>query len=182
MDDIRREHIKEKGYKNEETWECEWWENFVTDDKTQNLVRTQFHYKRVHSRDSFLAKKDRSFFGYVQADLDAPEELKSKLSNFPSIFKIIGVGRNDTGDHMKNYAIESEMLKHPQRMVISSFKLENGTVITPLFNFYLEIGLQCTKIDHSLRYTPRKSFNNFVQSVVDARRERDENGVVSELP
>ena len=31
---------------------------------------------------------------------------------------------------MKNYAIEDEMLKHPQRMLISSFKLENGTVIT----------------------------------------------------
>ena len=38
------------------------------------------------------------------------------------------------------------MLKHPQRMLISSFKLENGTVITPLFNFYMELGLQCTKI------------------------------------
>ena len=83
---------------------------------------------------------------------------------------------------MKNYAIESEMLKHPQRMVISSFKVENGTVITPLFNFCLEVGLQCTKIYRSVRYTPRKCFNNFVQSVVDARIERDENGVVSELP
>ena len=36
---------------------------------------------------------------------------------------------------MKKYAIETEMLKYPQRMLISSFKLENGTVITPLFNF-----------------------------------------------
>ena len=57
MDDMRREHIKEKGYKVEETWECEWWENFVTDDKTQNPVSTQFHYKRLLSTDSFLAKK-----------------------------------------------------------------------------------------------------------------------------
>ena len=47
---------------------------------------------------------------------------------------------------MKNFAIENEILKHPQRMLISSFKLENGTVITPLFNFYMELGLQCTKI------------------------------------
>ena len=27
---------------------------------------------------------------------------------------------------MKNYAIKKEKLKHPQRMLISSFKLENG--------------------------------------------------------
>ena len=83
---------------------------------------------------------------------------------------------------MKNYAIENEMLKHPQRMLISSFKLENGTVITPLFNFYVELGLQCTKIYRFIQYSPRKCFNNF-QSVVDARRDGDENplsGVVAE--
>ena len=27
MDDMRREYRKEKGYKAEEMWECEWWEN-----------------------------------------------------------------------------------------------------------------------------------------------------------
>ena len=75
------------------------------------------------------------------------------------------------------------MLKHPQRTLISSFKLENGTVITPLFNFYMELGLQCTKIKGFVQYTPQKCFNNFIYSVVDARREGDENplpGVLAE--
>ena len=75
------------------------------------------------------------------------------------------------------------MLKQPQRMLISSFKLENGTVITRLFNFYLELGLQCTKNYRFVYYSSRKCFNIFVQSVVDARREGDENplsGVVAE--
>ena len=94
---------------------------------------------------------------------------------FLSIFKNTEVGRNDIGDFMKNYAIENEMLKHPQRMLISSFKLKNGTVITPLFNFYMELGLQCTKTYRFDQYTPRKGFNNFNQSVVNARREGDEN-------
>ena len=71
---------------------------------------------------------------------------------------------------MKNYAIENEMLKHPERMLISSFKLENGIVITPPFNFYMELGLQCTKIYRFIQFSPRKCFNIFVQSVVDARR------------
>ena len=55
-------------------------------------------------------------------------------------------------------------------MLISSFKLENGSIITPLFNFFVQ-------------YFPRKRFNKFVQSVADARREADENllyGVVAE--
>ena len=84
---------------------------------------------------------------------------------------------------MKNYSIENETLKHPQRMLISSFKLENGTVITPPFNFSLELGLQCTTIYSFVQYNPQKRFNSFFQSVVDERREGDENplsGVVAE--
>ena len=84
---------------------------------------------------------------------------------------------------MKNYALENQILKHPQIMLISSFKLENGTVITPLFNVYLELGVQCTKIYRFVQNSPRKCFNNFVQLVVEARRERDESplsGVVAE--
>ena len=47
----------------------------------------------------------------------------------------------------------------------------------------MELGLQCTKIYSFVQYTPRKCFNNFVKSVVDARRQGDENplsGVVAE--
>ena len=184
MDDMRREYIKEKGYKVEEMWECDWWESFKTNDKIKNHVRTHFSYKRPLSTDSLLAIIKGGFlFGYVQCDLVVPDELKSKFTNFPPIFKNTEFGRNDIGDYMKNYAIENERLKHPQRMLISSFKLENGSVITPLFNFYLDLGLQCTKIYRFVHYTPRKCFNNFVQAVVDARREGDENalsGVVAE--
>ena len=146
MGDKRREYIKEKGYKVEEMWECDWWESFKTDYKMKNHVRTHFYYKRPLSTDSLLAKtKDGSLFGYVQCDLVVQDEPKSKFANFPPIFKNTEVGRDDIGDYMKNYAIENEILKHPQRILISSFKLENGTVITPLFNFYMELGLQCTK-------------------------------------
>ena len=63
----------------------------------------------------------------------------------------------------------------PQRMLISSYKLNNGIVITPLLKFYLKLGLRCTKIYRFVEYTPQKCFNDFVQSVVDARRKGDEN-------
>ena len=160
----------------EEIRECDWWESFKTNDKIKNHIRTHFPYKKTLSTDSFLAKiKKGSLFGYVQCNLVVPDELKSKFANFPPIFKNTEVGRNDIGDYKKNYATENEMLKHTQRMLIYSFKLENGTVKTPLFNFYLELGLQCTKIYRFVQYTPRKCFNKFVQSVVNAGKEGDEN-------
>ena len=89
-------------------------------------VRTHFPFKKPLSRDSVIAKiKDGSFLGYVQCDSVVSDELKSNFPNFPPIFKNTKKHRrNDIGDYMKNYAIENEMLKRPQRMLISSFKLE----------------------------------------------------------
>ena len=46
---------------------------------------------------------------------------------------------------------------------------------TPILNLYQSRGLQGTKIYQFVEYKLEKSFNNFVQSVVDARREGDKN-------
>ena len=70
---------------------------------------------------------------------------------------------------------KNALLLKPQRILISSYKLNNGIVITPLLKFHLKQGLRCFKIQRFIEYTPQKCFNGFVQSVVDARREGDEN-------
>ena len=66
-------------------------------------------------------------------------------------------------------------MPQPRRMLISSFILTTGTIITPLPLFYLQLGLVCKKIHRFVQYTPRKYFNNFVQSAVDARPQGDKN-------
>ena len=114
---------------------------------------------------------------------NSSRRVKPTFSNFPPKFKNIDVCQSDFGKDMKNYADENDLLKNPQRMLISSFKLEKSTIITPLLNFYLSLGIQCTEIYRFVEYRPRKCFNNSVQSFVDARREGDENpnsGVIAE--
>ena len=76
---------------------------------------------------------------------------------------------------MKNYAKEQRLLSQTRKMLISSITIQNGTLNTPLLLFYLKLGLVCTKIHRSVEYTPKKCFNSFVQSSVDARRKGDEN-------
>ena len=58
---------------------------------------------------------------------------------------------------------------------MSSYFIENGTIITPLLLFYLDLGLVCKKCNRFVEYTPIKCFNKVVQFAVDARREGDEN-------
>ena len=104
-----------------------------------------------------------------------PEHLRDYFSNFPPIFKNTVVNRDDFGNLMKQYAEEENILVQPRIMLISSFTLANRTIITPLLLFDLNIGLVCKKIHWFLQYSPRKCFNNFLQSAVDARRQGDEN-------
>ena len=52
--------------------------------------------------------------------------------------------------------------------------LENGTIITPLLLFYLDLGLVCKKIYRLMQYFLMKCSNNIVQCAVSARREGEE--------
>ena len=65
-------------------------------------------------------------------------------------------------------------MSQPGKMLISSFTLQNGFLITPLLLFYLQLRLVVTKIYRFVEYTPKKCFNSFVQSAVDARRKGEE--------
>ena len=85
------------------------------------------------------------------------------------------VSKNDIGDLMKTYAEEEGIMSQPRKMLISSFKSQNRTLITPLLFFYLQLGLIVTKTRRFAEYTPRKCFNSFVQAAVDARTKGNEN-------
>ena len=76
---------------------------------------------------------------------------------------------------MKTYAEKEGIMSQPRKMLISSFILQNGTLITPLLLFYLQLDLVCTKIYRFVEYTAKKCFNSIVQSAMDARRQGDEN-------
>ena len=53
---MRREYNCEKGYKIEEMWECEWWQNLKTNEKINNHIRFNFFYEIPLSTDSLLEK------------------------------------------------------------------------------------------------------------------------------
>ena len=89
-------------------------------------------------------------FGYAQCDIEVTENLRANFANFPPIFKNTLVSKSDIEDLMKSYAEEERFLSQLRNMLISSFTLQNGTLITPLLLFHLRLGLLCTKIPRFL--------------------------------
>ena len=173
---MRKEYIQQKGYKIIEMWECAWWIPYKTDAPVKSYLRINFPYKRPLSGEQLLQGiTDGRLFGYVQCDFELPEDLQDYFSNFRPVFKNPVLGRNDIGDLIKKNAEKEWIMPQPRRMLMSSFILKIGIIITPLLLFYSKLGLVCKKIHRFVQYTPRKCFNNFVQSAVDARRQADEN-------
>ena len=176
LDALRRHYIQEKGFKVIAMWECEWWRLYKTTNTVKQHIREHFPYRRSFAAEQLLEEiKEGKLFGYLQCDIEVPETLRSKFVNFPLKFKNTLVSESDFGDLMKNYAEEERLMSQSRKMLISSFTLQNGTLISPLLLFYLQLGLVCTKKHCFVEYTPKKRFNNFAQSAVDARRQSDKN-------
>ena len=136
-----------------------------------------FLYSRSLKQHQLLENiKSGKLFGYVQCDVEVSDKLKPPhFSDFPPLFRNTLVDRKDIGKLMKQFAEEEGLMSPPQKMLTSSFKLGNGTLITPLLMFYPKLGLFVTKKHRFVEYTPKKCFNSFVQSAVDARIQSDEN-------
>ena len=133
LDALRRHYIQEKGFKVIEMWECEWWRLYKTTNTVKQHIREHFPYMRSLAAEQLLEEiKKGKLFGYVQCDIEVPEILRSNFSNFPPIFKNTLVSKNDIDDLMKTYAEEEGLMSQPRKIMISSFTLQNGTLITPL--------------------------------------------------
>ena len=138
IDELRRGYIQEKGFTVIEMWDCEWWRLYKTSTNVKLHIRENFPYRRSLTEKQLLEGiKKRKLFGYIQCAIEVPENLRANFANFPSKFKNTLASKNDIGDFMKTYAEEKEKMSQPRKMLIPSFTLQNGSLITPLLLFYL---------------------------------------------
>ena len=87
-DELSRVYLQNKGYKVVKIWECSWWETLKGDESVKIHVRNNFPSKLPMTQKLLLAKiREDKLFGYVQCDLEVPDGLKIKFSNFPPILK-----------------------------------------------------------------------------------------------
>ena len=146
LDALRRHYIQEKPFKVIEMRECEWWRLYKTTITVKQPVREHFHSRHSLEAEQLLKEiKEGDLFGNLQCGIEAPENLRSKFVNFPPIFKNTLVSESEIGAFMKKYAEEEWLLSQPPKILLSSWTLQNGTLITPLLLFYLKLGLVCTR-------------------------------------
>ena len=147
LDALRQHYIQEKGFKVIEMWECEWWKPYKKANTVKQHISKHFLYRASLAAEQPLEEiKKGKLFGYVQCDIEVPDNLRANFANFPPICWNFLVSKSDIGDLMKNNSEEERLMPQPRKMLIYSFTLQNGTLNTPLLIFYLQVGLVCTKI------------------------------------
>ena len=159
-------YLKSLGYTVYEKWECEWRKEkpTPTTSKTQPMSEAQI----------LDGVRSGSIFGLVKVDIYTPDWLKPRLAEFPPIFKNCEVGRENISPFMRAYCEKANVLKKPSRLLISSFRADRIMLITPLLKYYLDLGLQVTKVHFVVEFPDHKPcFQEFADRVCDARRQGD---------
>ena len=119
-------------------------------------------------------------FGFFQVDIEVPErsgeaeQLRKHFSEFCPLFVISEVPEDQIPQHMKDYKINTGRKKTKNnKKLLGVMKAEKILLYSPLLKWYLNHGLQVTKIYKYISYTSGRPFKWFPEEVSSARRAAD---------
>ena len=112
-------------------------------------------------------------FGFFQVDIEVPEQLREHFSEFSPLFVLSEVPEDQIPQHMQDYKITTGRKKvKNNKKLLGVMKAEKILLYSPLLKWYLNHGLQVTKIHKYISYTPSRPFKWFPE-VSSARRAAD---------
>ena len=113
-------------------------------------------------------------FGFFEVDIEVPEQKRKRFSEFCPLFVISEVPEDQIPQHMKDYKINTgrKMIKNNKKL-LGVMKAEKILLYSPLLKWYLNHGLQVTKIHRYISYISGRPFKWFPEEVSSARREAD---------
>ena len=191
----RRQFVESLGYEVVTLWECEWQKMKTQDEALKNFLSTRKWpscFKDIPSQQDILtAVEEGKFFGAVEVNITVPEKQwaprmrknKEFWANFghrtpedlytemPPLFLNTDIPVESMGHHMQAYMKEAGMdMKRPWRLLVSSLKTEKALLSSPLLRWYLEHGLEVTRVYQCIEYQKQNCFASFEQEVANAIR------------
>ena len=133
-----------------------------------------FHCEEGEKDELIQNRLNDELFGFFEVDIEVPEQLRDKFSEFSPLFIIDEVPEEKIPQHMKDYQINSGRKKiKNNKKLLGVMKAEKILLYSPPLKWYLNHGLQVTKIHRYIRYEPSRPFAWFPEEVSSARRDAD---------
>lgn len=172
------QYIQDAGFSLVEMWECEWSELKRSNPDIKQFLRARFEraldrYWTLTQQQILDSVKNGNLFGCVECDIRVPEHLKAKFSEMCPIFKNTMISRDDIGEFMKQFAEQRKIMSRPRRSLIGSYYGDKIMLATPLLRWYLDHGLEVTRVYQVIEYSPVPCFRPFGEAVSSARRAGD---------
>ena len=160
-----------------ELWECQW-KNMRKDAAVKRCLDAAFPRRRhakwkMTQQQILIDVRTGTLFGIIECDVRVPEELRAHFAEMQPVFKNVNMTRDDLGPFMRRYAEDYDIMTRPRRMLVGSFRGDKMLLATPLLRWYLDHGLEVTRVYQVIEYEPNPCFRRFGDAVSTARREGD---------
>jgi len=171
----KEKYVEDLGYNLKRVWECEWEGMLRRDPSMSKQSRSYITKEYGHPGKSFTQReilelvKGGKMFGLIKCDISVPDRLRSRFSEMAPIFKNTLVSREELGEHMLSFAKETGRLKQPQRSLVGSLHGKGILLASALAKWYLEQGLEITKVYCVYEYTPSQCYQKFGETVSKPR-------------
>ncbi len=183
------EYIKSKGFSVVEMWECDFIKfrenhpriySIINEDRPTFAKR---HKGKVTEKQILDGVRAGTLFGMIEVDIEVPDKWgqyferqlppRQYFDEMCPLFCNTEVAIDDIGEHMQAHVREYGLSDQPRRLLVGGMKARQILLATPLLKWYLNHGMNVTKIYQVVEYREKVCFKTFVDEVSDARRDGD---------
>ena len=141
--------------------------------RTPPFYRDNPFYKRFTESEIITAVQDEKQYGFVEVDLNVPDHLCEMFSELSPLYCTVSVPHSEWGDLMQTVSEEQGLPQTPRIQLVGGMAARKILLATPLLKWYLDHGLQVSRVYQIVEYAPVTCFANFAKTMTQARREGD---------
>ena len=177
----KKRYLEELNYEVVYVWECSMNKLLQARPELKEQVKQmkpaflRKHKDEVTKEEILEGVRDETFFGFLLCDISVPVHLRSFMDSCPPLFSNTAVNMEDLGEVMKEFATEKGIKIQNRRLLLSGMQAEEILLSSRLVAFYLELGLEVTRIYQTISYVKSYPFNTFVETVTRHRKEAQKN-------
>lgn len=177
----KKKYLEGVGFDVHYIWECSMHRLMKKRPELKSQVNNmkpmflQKHREGVTTEQILDGVRDETFFGFIVCDIRVPQRLRSFMDRCPPIFSNTTLNMQDIGPVMREFAAERNMNIQNRRLLLSGMEAKEIMLSSRLVAFYLELGLEVTRIYQTISYVKSYPFTSFVEQVTKYRKEAQKN-------
>ena len=177
-------YLQSQGFNVIEKWECDFRSEMRSDAMLKAFIKSrspETPQRAINEREILAGVLSGQLFGMVEVDISVPDQWPARFSHptmtpyeyfqeMSPLFCTTDVPFDVIGSHMKEHVIRFGLSQKSRRLLVGGMKARQILLASPLLKWYLDHGLEVTKIYQVIEFKPQRCFHQFVKDVSDARR------------